>query len=230
MPIHGFARTQVWHLDMQSRTGGQRTARVSLDDSPQTRAAYPFGFHHTITYTVSGSDLTVRHDITAARDNLGPMPFSIGNHLTLDTTTLRGSTERPILLSTRASRRQETDRFGRPLGRMRRQHSLCETPLAEFGRDVATSLGGYTAGGATVTVRAPTGILVTVAQQRLPGARPDAIRFNLWGDPDAGYFAIEPWYGRQNSLADGSGIVLLKPGQHFQWSFSVSAREVRPRD
>jgi galactose mutarotase-like enzyme len=93
MPIHGFARSLAWRA--QAADGRARShVRVSLSDTPETRALYPFGFHMTVDYRLTGRMLTVRHRIVASPQNGAPMPFSIGNHITFALPAL-GATRQP---------------------------------------------------------------------------------------------------------------------------------------
>ena len=50
----------------------------------------------------------------------------------------------------------------------------------------------------------------------------DPVGFNMWGDIRKGFFSPEPWWGKQNALATGDGVVRLEPGARFEWAFKVS--------
>lgn len=218
MPIHGFARDKQWHLDGRTRS----TVRVSLADDAQTRTVYPFGFHLRIAYRLSGHRLTVSHRVTASRRNAEPMPFSIGNHITI---ALAG--DGPALLSSPASLWMPTDGLGRPDGMARPHAPLVGVALSSLGRNAALSLGGYRPGAVSASLAMADGSRITIGQSGPSAPLRDAVRFTLWGDAQAGYFAIEPWYGRQNALASGEGIVHLRPGRSFTWAFTVAAGKSR---
>ena len=47
MPLHGFAREMVWSVIEQNAGSGEASATLLLNDSPETRRYYPFGFRVT---------------------------------------------------------------------------------------------------------------------------------------------------------------------------------------
>lgn len=85
------------------------------------------------------------------------------------------------------------------------------------------SLSGYRQGQEWVRLQDRSGFAVVVAhsEDRRPGGIP--VLFNLWGDLSHGYFAPEPWVGKQNSLATGDGAITLEPGGTYRWTIEVRA-------
>lgn len=63
-------------------------------------------------------------------------------------------------------------------------------------------------------------------ESRSPAGQP--VLFNLWADVQDGFFAPEPWVGKQDSLATGDGVITLAPGQDFRWAISVTVTNDKP--
>ncbi|MBA3670804.1 MAG: D-hexose-6-phosphate mutarotase, partial [Gemmatimonadaceae bacterium] len=60
LPRHGFARTAIWELEsMEEVASGQVVATLSLTDSPETQAVWPYAFHATVAVRLGGDRLVV---------------------------------------------------------------------------------------------------------------------------------------------------------------------------
>lgn len=221
LPIHGFARDQVWRIVRRGRCGGSAFLLLALRDDDRTRRMYPFGFTLTTEYRIWRDALYVRQAVHARRSNSGPMPFSIGNHVTFGIPLLPGDDPLETTISTPATRQVITDATGRPTGRLVTVSYAKPRPLASLKPLTPISLSGYAAGEEWVRLQDRAGFAVTVAhsEDRRPEGTP--VLFNLWGDVAHGYFAPEPWVGKQNSLATGDGILALDPGDTFRWTIEV---------
>ena len=84
----------------------------------------------------------------------------------------------------------------------------------------AVSLGGRS-GPAELAVRDASGLQLRLLHRASREPVKPAIRFNLWADAKAGFFSPEPWLGTQNALNTGAGLILLEPGEHWQWQFDI---------
>ena len=72
-PAHGFARNKIWKLDnITQADDGRSIVVLSLDDSPETRALWPYAFHCKANISV-GNTLSV----ALAVENTGDMPFTM---------------------------------------------------------------------------------------------------------------------------------------------------------
>lgn len=219
MPLHGFARELPWTLERIDRAAG--TAVLCLTDTAQTRRLYPFGFRTTAEYRVTRSRLEIDYEVEAAAANSAPMPFSIGNHITLRAPLVPGGDPARVTVATPARARLLTDTRGRPT-KLVDASKLFGAPVAlgslEPGKAIA--LSGY---GARPAVRLsdPAGLSVTISHkpQWLPADSP--VLFTLWGDPAQGYFSPEPWVGKPNSLATGDGAIMLEPGATYSWTVTI---------
>lgn len=95
MPCHGFAQSLAWQ-----EVSASVPFSVELRDSSWTRARYPFGFRLRATYELAERRLTITYAVTADSANSGPMPFSIGNHMTFRLPFLKGTDPGDMLFET----------------------------------------------------------------------------------------------------------------------------------
>jgi len=217
--IHGFARDQAWQVAGQGVCGKAAWLRLVLHDNPKTRSVYPFGFSLTSDYILTGETLYLRQTVGADSVNAAAMPFSIGNHITFRVPLLPGGTGTTI--ATPATKEVLNDATGRPTGRIRAVDFGAPRALSGSTWIPAVSLSGYPEHSAFARIADASGFAVTVSHSE--DARPPGtpVLFNLWGDPQNGYFAAEPWVGKQNSLMTGDGVISLAHGKSFQWTVAV---------
>lgn len=74
MTQHGFARDQRFAWTAREKT----LCTLSLSDSAESRAKYPFAFRLDVSYVVEGDDLVIGYAITNTGDET--LPASIGAH------------------------------------------------------------------------------------------------------------------------------------------------------
>ena len=220
MPIHGFAKDSAWRLIRIARSATSQSVSLRLEDSKATRALYPFRFVFTVTYRLEGRTLIVDHRIVAG-PNPTPMPFSIGNHITFALPIGGRGTGAEATVSTPATAHMVLDAFGRPTARAS-QPPLDRVRLDSFGPEVAIPLAGYRGTGASATIEQPGSGTIVLSQSGSLVPDADPVRFNLWGNGPAGFFAAEPWLGLQNTLAAGKGVVELKPLRTFRWRLRLT--------
>ena len=223
LPIHGFARDQAWEVTGQGTCGNATWLRLVLHDNSMTRSVYPFGFSLTSDYILGGETLYLRQTVHADTANDAAMPFSIGNHITFRVPLLAGGTGTTI--ATPATKEVLNDATGRPTGQIRAVAFDAPRALSDFTWIPAVPLSGYPQHGVFARVADASGIAVTVShtEDTQPSGTP--VLFNLWGDPQNGYFAAEPWVGKQNSLMTGDGTISLAPGKSFQWTVAVQVTD-----
>jgi galactose mutarotase-like enzyme len=222
MTAHGFARDQKWRLEKSFSGDKTAFAVVSMADTAETRLLYPFGYGMTAEYRVAQSSVILSFRVSAAKSNAYPMPFSIGNHMTYnlpfvpasqaDRVTITSSAKRNVVLSAPANT---------PTGQVLDVDFSQPRILSSLGVQSAYSLSGCRPGDTWVRLEDPAGMAITVSHQS--DWRPDGepVLFNLWGDVGQGFFAPEPWLGKQESLASGDGLVHLPPGEDFNWRIAV---------
>lgn len=71
---HGFARDNEFTVEKYD----EKTAVFSFSETDETLKSYPFNFKITITYTLSGNNLTISYDVKNNSDT--DMPYCIGGH------------------------------------------------------------------------------------------------------------------------------------------------------
>lgn len=221
MPTHGFAKDQAWSVASVPGKGDGASVTVALSDNLQTRAFFPFSFRLAITYSLRGNRLIVLHRVT--NHSKDAMPFSIGNHITFALPLAGDGHATEARVTARGRERLRLDAFGRPTGSSIRP-PLLSAPLSALGTERALPMlwDGFRNRPSVTLVQPGIGSIIMTQQ----GSRPKGdgvVAFNLWGNVEKGFFSPEPWYGRQNALAD-LGVIRLAPKQSFTWTFTADIR------
>jgi galactose mutarotase-like enzyme len=221
IPIHGFARDEPWRLVRRGSCDRSSFLTVALSDNERTRSMYPFGFTLTTEYRIWRGTLSIRQAVHASRANTEPMPFSIGNHITFRIPLLPGDDGLQTTISSPATQQVITDGSGKPTGRVAKVGYARPRLLSSLKPLTPISLSGYAHGQEWVRLQDRSGfaVIVSHSEERRPQGTP--VLFNLWGDVTQGYFAPEPWVGKQNSLATGDGAMGLAPGDTYHWTVTV---------
>jgi len=148
------------------------------------------------------------------------MFFSIGNHITFRVPFLKGTDPKAMLFQTPSTVEYLKVPPGLPTGETRPRSLAKPVRLAEVAWLQAVSLGGYE-GDPHMVLKDPQGlaIRITHSASSLPAA--PVILFNVWGDPEEGYFSPEPWVGLQNSFNLQKGLVRLRPGGLWNWKLEI---------
>ena len=216
MPLHGFAREMVWSVIEQSASSGEASATLLLNDSPETHRYYPFGFRVTVQYRLRDGELGLLYTVTASRENTGPMPFSIGNHLILRAPFVPGSDVGAMMMETPSRVELLKTADGLATGASRPRSVSPPVRLTAIDTSTAVSLGGYN-GNPLLKLSDPAGLSLTISHEASSVPEEPLVQFNLWGEPGKGYFSPEPWVGLQNSLVRRQGLVSLDAGSSWTW-------------
>ncbi len=223
MPIHGFARDLPWRVERAGATDASASALLSLQDSPRTKASYPFSFRCTVEYVVADGKLAMQFIVRAAEGNSEPMFFSIGNHITFNAPLVEGSDAAEMVLMSPSTVEILKTPYGIPTGETGPLSYADGYALGNYPPRSATSLTGYAAGADPfVEYRDPAGLVLRISHRASQIPDPPVILFNVWGDVHSGFFSPEPWVGLQNSLVQRQGLIYLDPGESFVWDVSVS--------
>ncbi len=190
LPQHGFARDLPWALRLLDDQAG---VRLSLVDTPATRAAFPFPFELALELRLAPSALvitaTVQHRLEGGQGP-APMPFSLGLHpyfavSSLGAAALEGLPPRcfdhlPMAGADTASQlarlEQGVDFLCQPSG-----------PVRLLDRQAGTTI--------TLQPSAPLDLAV------------------VWSEPPRPMVCLEPWTGPRGSLATGERCLRLAPGE-----------------
>jgi len=208
---HGFAR------DREFAPWGVTQDRASfvLADDEATRAVYPFKFHLTLDYRVTGAALRLTYLIANPGDD--PLPFSIGGHPAFVWPAPKDAQELIFAEPEPAPIRRLQNGLLSPV--------RYETPIR--GQTLALSDDLFFDDALIldqVKSRA-----VTFGRLRLSWC--DAMpQLGIWNKPGADFICIEPWAGFSDpvgyagELAQKPGIQLLAPGQQaeFWWEASIT--------
>lgn len=220
MPMHGFVKDMPWKLSESGADKDGAMARVAVADTPKTRQWYPFGWHLSAEYRLAGGKLTIAYTVTAARQNRGPMPFAIGNHITFQTPLMPGSDPTKLKLETQARGRIVKDANNVPTGAIEAAPFRDSTALGDFVTVPAVGLTNYET-NPSMTLTDPQGLRVRMTHHADSAPKGTFVQYNMWGAPRDGYFCPEPWVGLQGGLRLKQGIVELAPGQRWNWTIEI---------
>ena len=221
MPIHGFVRDREWTVESEEVTDRFARLVLAIEDDEKTREAYPFGFRLTATYTLVQGTLDIRYDVAADGDNAGPMPFSIGNHITFKTPFADGSDPAEMTLLAPSKTELLKTGYGVPTGETRERTHQTPAKLGEWERLSAVSLTGFAGNHPMVLLKDPGELQILMSHNPSRWPEQPFIEFNVWGDAVNGFFSPEPWVGMQNSLVSGEGLIRLEPGEEFDWTIHL---------
>jgi len=220
MMCHGFAKSLPW--TEVKRSADAQGARITLElvASEETRKYYPYAFRLDATYELVGGHLTVDYVVAADAANPEAMPFSIGNHIAFNAPLLKGSDAAKMQFETQNTTQILRDVAGLVNGKSKERSFYDPEELGSFDAKVALPLAGYKSQPFSRLID-PQGMVVRVTQTASTSLPEPLIRVNAYGGPSVGYFCPEPWFGVQNSLNTGVGVVKLAPGQQWRWQLAI---------
>jgi len=229
MPCHGFARSVPWKEI--KRTADTHSARVTLEltDSDATRQYYPYAFHLDANYELIDGHLTIDYVVTADSSNAESIPFSIGNHIALKLPLLAGTDPTKMLFATQNTIQLLRNSVGVLSGDQKERSFSTPEALGTFDAHVALPLSGYKSQPFSRLID-PQGMTLRLTQTVSSGLPEPLIRTNAYGGPSQGYFCPEPWFGVQNSLNTGIGLMKLEPGKSWIWRLNLEIEPSPPSD
>ena len=224
MMCHGFARTFPWKV--VGRIADSRSARVTVElaASDSTRESYPFAFHLDATYELIDGHLTIDYVVKSDVSNSMPMPFSIGNHIAFKIPFLAETDPAKMLFETQNTIQLLRNSAGFLSGDQKARSFYTPETLSSFDARVALPLAGYKSQPFSRLID-PAGMTVRLTQTSSTTLPEPLVRINAYGGPSVGYFCPEPWFGVQNSLNTGVGLVKIEPGTSWKWRLAI---EVEP--
>lgn len=220
MPCHGFARILPWREI--SRSAGNHGARVTvrLVASVDTRKYYPFEFQLDATYELANGRLAIDYVVRSDASNTEPMPFSIGNHLAIKIPFMSGTDSSKMLFETQSTTQLLRNSVGVLSGAKKPRSFYEAEELDSFNAHTALPLAGYKSQPFSRLIDQQ-GMTLRVTQTSSTTLQEPLIRTNAYGGPDVGYFCPEPWFGVQNSLNTGVGLVKIEPGTSWTWRLAL---------
>jgi gluconolactonase len=229
MPCHGFARTMPWKE--VSREADSHSARVTVEltDSDATRKYYPYAFHLDAIFELIDGHLTVNYVVKSDASNTEPLPFSIGNHIAFKLPFLPGTDPAKMLFETQNTIQLLRNTVGVLSGEQKPRSFAIPEALGSFDAHVAIPLTGYKSQPFSRLID-PQGMTLRLTQTSSTTLPEPLIRTNAFGGPATGYFCPEPWFGVQNSLNTGVGLVKLEPGKTWTWRLDLQIEPPPPPD
>ncbi len=222
MPCHGFARNLPWSEVTRSAGNGGARVTVRLKDSERTRTMYPFAFLLDASYELTGGHLTINYTVTSDPSNVTPMIFSIGNHIAFKIPFVKGSDPSGMTFESPSTVQLLRNSRGVLSGEKTPRSFDSPTRLGDFDALTAVPLAGYKS-QPYVRLVDQGGISLRLSQQASSVVGEPLVRFNIYGGPKVGYFSPEPWFGIQNSMNLGQGLVKLGAGESWKWRIELQA-------
>jgi len=187
---HGFARDLPWQLQLLEDQSG---IQLSLTDTAQTRAAFPFPFRVVMAVRPLAQALEIRTTISHTGDGAVGMPFSFGLHpyftiSELSRTRLEGLA--PLCLN--HLEMAETDTAGQ-LERLAQGVDLLSRPSGPV--TLVDDLAGT-----RVQLDHPAPMDLTV----------------VWTEPPRTMVCLEPWTGPRQALISGDRKLELAAGESLE--------------
>ncbi|MBF2077068.1 MAG: aldose epimerase [Synechococcales cyanobacterium T60_A2020_003] len=197
LPQHGFARNLPWQVTQQD-TQNAAELTLTLQQTPETLAVYPFEFQIDFTYRLRGNQLEIIQRYTNRSDDL--MPFSTGLHPYFNVPD-----KSKLQVEIPATQFQ---RKGEPS-----VHPFDGTfDFREPEIDVAF-----------MDVSAPVAAVADPVQNYKLVLRYDPLYSTLvfWTVFGKDYYCLEPWSAPRNAINTGKHLTHLEPGVSLETSVSL---------
>ena len=219
LPIvhHGFARFRQWSASTPTCDAGAATVSARLDSTLEDRDSFPYDYCLETIASVSGSVATLSMSVSAGTGNHGPMPFTIGQHLTFDFSSWWGGDWLQGSLCGAGSLGWGVDGHnmaGDPV-RFTTQPIPLTDPL------LANALIPAVPGKPVELVSLDKKKKMTLSLNASSLPSRDAALWVVHRDTQGRYFCLEPWVGWPNGLNTGRGRVLVNPGDTWQMSLRI---------
>ena len=187
---HGFARNLPWQLQLlEDQTG----ISLSLSDTDETRASYPFSFLIEMQVRPVAQALEISTSILNRSEQV--MPFSFGLHPYFNVTDLA-----------------QVELVG--------LHERCLNHLEMVDTDTASQLGRLPDGVDFLCRPAgPVTLLDQASGARLQLQHQDPMDLTvIWTEPPRTMVCVEPWTGPRQSLITGDRKLEIQPGARCELS------------
>jgi len=217
MVHHGFARSRRWSAYSTSCDAESATVGALLDSGREDYDSFPYDYRLETFASVSGSAVTLSMNVVAGSSNNGPMPFTIGQHLTFDLSSWWGGDWLQGSLHGAGALGWAVDSFklaGDPV-RFAKQPVPLTDPLLADALIPAVP-------GKPVELVSPDKkktLMLSLNASSLPSS--DAALWVVHRDPQGRFFCLEPWVGWPNGLSTGRGRVLVNPGDTWRMSLRM---------
>lgn len=220
---HGFARRSRFTLVEQAPD----RVTFRLQDSAETRAAYPFAFALDMAFTLTGMTLAMRATVRNTGDSA--LPFSFGFHPAFAWPLPGGADKAAHRVVFERDEPQDIRQLEGASGLIR--PGGLPTPVK--GRELALDPELFRA-DALIWSALNSRRLAYGAEgaASLDVAFPDTPMLGIWQIPGARYICIEPWQGHADPIGyegdfrDKPGVVTLPAGSTQSFRMDVAVRPV----
>lgn len=215
---HGFARDLVFDVTNQR----QDSITFSIKSNEDTLTIYPFSFTFSITYTLTGDELSVEYRVHNNGEEA--MFFSVGGHPAFKVPLVEGTHYEDYRLVFE----KEEDAGRWPIS----NEGLIEKtpqPLLQQTRELPITKELFSKDA--LVFKHLQSQWVELSSEKTPHGLwfsfPGFAYLGLWAAPGADFVCIEPWCGIADSvdanqqLPDKEGILQLPPKEEFQRQWSV---------
>lgn len=200
LDIHGFA----WQLPWSVSDAGADYLIMTLEDTADTRACYPFAFQLRFHYTISDNLLTCRFEFT--NHDHKAMPYYAGFHPYF-LTPPAGSGKEAVILDYQPTKQII---YNDDLTDIIREQSPFSLPSSITNPEINEKL---TVVGDDKLARLQLSERETLLLEVTGDKDPDLFPYmQLYTIPDQPFFCVEPWMGFPNALNSVSGARRLAPG------------------
>lgn len=204
LPIHGFAPYMQWEVTESAPT----SLILSLRDTPETFANYPFHFLVELQYQISDRMLICRQRYTNSGDK--PMPYYAGFHPYFATPPAHAGKEQ-VFLDYQPVRHL---RYNEKLTDIVGEDELFKLPISVNDSAVNEQLVEL-GENKLINLTYPDGLKINLEVVGAEDA--DMFRFvQVYTQPEEPFICVEPWMAFPNALNTVSGVRWLQPGKSEQ--------------
>ncbi len=218
MSRHGFAREKQFAVTEHTDT----SITLTLTDSKETRAVYPFAFSFSIQYTLSDNRLYVIYTVKNKSDEY--LYFSVGGHPAFKVPLINDASFEDYYLS--FSQVENAERYPLSSGGL-----IETTPVPFFENAERLPLKRELFYQDALVFKDIQSKSLTLQSDRSPHGLIFYCEgfpyLGIWNKKEADFLCIEPWCGIADSItADGDitvkeGINVLKQNETFERQWSV---------
>lgn len=211
LKIHGFSWYAQWEVSDQQPD----CVTLTLQDTTETLARYPFPFKIQLQWRVTPGQLTC-HQVYENRDTTKIMPFYAGFHPYFLTPPANAGKENVLLTADFKKRLHYNVDLTAIIG----ESAPMQTPIAITTPEINEQLCVF-GENQSATLTFPNGDVLKTAVQ----CDSDPALFSylqLYTIPDHSFFCIEPWMRFPNALNTVAGSCYLQPGETIEADYLIS--------
>ena len=217
---HGFAMKKDWSVLSHDSDDESASASCILEDDVKSRAVYPFEFRLEVRYALVDDKIKISYEVNAASDNESDMPFTIGNHISVNFPFVASGSWNEGILQGPATLEYGISDVSLFDGSTSPKDFRPGIQLTD--PKVCNMVSGGFDGESYLKLVQPGAFNIRVSQEvDSKWQLDDHCYFVLWGDPEQRFICPEPWLGGPNSLNTGEGLVRLPPGESFTWTMTI---------